>query len=116
MVLSQILRSVNKNAAKTKNVDKEYAKQIDFKGLKFPVHKRDYAKREKQNNIFINVFGYDDETPYSIYTLNQVTNILTNQTKHHDKKHFCQYCLQYFSSVSVKRLTRNYSYNISFTS
>ena len=45
MVFSQILRSVNKNAAKTKNVDKEYAKQIDFKGLKFPVHKRDYAKR-----------------------------------------------------------------------
>ena len=58
MVFSQILKSVNKNAAKAKNVDKEYAKWLDFKGLKFSAHKKDYAKREKQNNVFINVYNH----------------------------------------------------------
>ena len=28
-------------------------------------------KIEKQNNIPINVFGYDDERPYHIYTLKE---------------------------------------------
>ena len=31
----------------------------------------DYAKIEKQDNISINPFCYEDETPYSIYTAKQ---------------------------------------------
>ena len=40
-------------------------------GTKFPVHKKGYVKIEKQNNISINVFDYENETPYCIYTLKQ---------------------------------------------
>ena len=44
-------------------------------GVKFPVHKEDYPKIEKQNNIFINVFHHKDETPYHIYTSKQTFEI-----------------------------------------
>ena len=87
-----------------------------LKGVKISVHKKDYVKIEKQNNISINKFGYEDETPYRIYTSKQVTNIITSKTKYHDKKHFCQYCIKFFSSMSCKRLSRYYSYKTSFTS
>ena len=33
--------------------------------------KKDYAKILKQYNTFITVFGYEDKTPYSIFTLKQ---------------------------------------------
>ena len=51
------LRPVNKNPTKIKNDEKEFAKQLNFKGVRFSVYKKDYAKIEKQNNISINVFG-----------------------------------------------------------
>ena len=48
-----------KNPAKIRNVDKEFAKELDFKALKFPIQKekkkkKKYAKTEKQNNISLN--------------------------------------------------------------
>ena len=51
MVINQILKYVNKNVANIRCVDKEFAKQLNFKGIKFPVNEEDYAKIEKQNNI-----------------------------------------------------------------
>ena len=66
--LVRYLNPVNKNPAKIRNVDRELAKQLNFKGVKFPIYKKEYAKKEKQNNIFINVFGPQDEIPYLIYT------------------------------------------------
>ena len=48
---------VDKNSSKIKNIDCEFAKQLDFKGAKFPVYKNDCAKTEKQNNVSISVFG-----------------------------------------------------------
>ena len=65
------LNPVNKNPAKNTNADNEFAKQLDFKAITLPVHEKDYAGIEKENNIFINVFSYEDETPYCIYTSKQ---------------------------------------------
>ena len=50
------------------NVDNEFAKQLNFKSITLPAHEKDYAEIEKQNNISINVFSYEDETPYYGYT------------------------------------------------
>ena len=68
MVLSQILQTCKQKPTKVRIFDREFFKQINFKGVKFPVHKTDYAKIENQNNISINVVGYEDETPYRIHT------------------------------------------------
>ena len=65
------MNPVNKNPRKSRNVDKEFAKQLNFKGLKFSVHKEDYAQKEKQINISFGVFGYEDKTAYRIYTSKQ---------------------------------------------
>ena len=65
------MNPVNKNPRKSRNVDKEFTKQLNFKGLKFSVHKEDYAQKEKQNNISFSVFGYEDKTAYRIYTSKQ---------------------------------------------
>ena len=82
-------------------------------------------KIEKQNEININVFGYEEKQPYPIYIskekhedhmelllitkdenkhyvlIKDFNKFMYNQTKHKDKKHFCMYCLQCFSSESV---------------
>lgn len=80
---------------------------------------------EKQNNINVNVFGYENKQSFPIYiskqkfekTLNLLlisnneTNhyclitdfnkFMYNQTKHKERKHFCISCLQCFTSERV---------------
>ena len=70
--LVRYLIPVNKNPARIRNVDKKFAKQLNFKNIKFPVHKKDYVKIEKQINISINVFGCEDEKLYRIYSSKQI--------------------------------------------
>lgn len=102
---------------------------MDYSGIEFPVTIQQINKIEKQNNININVFGYDDKQRYpryvskernedhmnllliteeknSHYLLRKDFNrFMYNQTKHKERKHFCMYCLQCFSSEKVlKRL------------
>ena len=44
MVLSQILNYINKNLAKIRNIDQEFVKELDFKNIKFSVHKKTMQK------------------------------------------------------------------------
>ena len=55
LCLLRYLNRVNKKPTKFRNVYKEFAVQLNFEGVKFPVHKKDHGKIEKQNNISINV-------------------------------------------------------------
>ena len=122
--LVRYLNPVNKNPVKILNVDKEFAKQLNFKGVKFPVHKNgNHGKIEKQN-IPINIFDYEDGTPYHIYNSKQTSEkhtdlllllnfknfhyvskdfnrFMNNKIQYHSTKHFCQYCLQWFSTSRV---------------
>ena len=38
---------------------------LDYEGIKFPVSKTDYCRIERQNNICINVFCYENN--HAIY-------------------------------------------------
>ena len=40
--------------------DKKLANKLNYEGIEFPVSRKDYCKFEKQNNIFINVFCYEN--------------------------------------------------------
>ena len=64
MVLSQILNP--KIITKT---DKDFAKKLDFKDIKFPVKVRDIHKIEKKNPIRISVFGDENKEKHPIYVL-----------------------------------------------
>ena len=50
-----------------KKFDKEYINKLDYSGIEFPVTTKQYNKIEKQNEININVFGYENKQPYPIF-------------------------------------------------
>ena len=112
----------NKDPQRIKECDKKYVEKLDYSGIEFPVSVKQYNKIEKQNNIRVNVFGYEERQPYVIYVskekFNSCLNLLLitegevkhycllkdfnkfmyNQTEHKERKHFCMYCLQCLSS------------------
>ena len=51
--------------------DKEFAKKLDFKDIKFPVKTRDIHKVEKKNSIGINGFGYENKENHPFYESNR---------------------------------------------
>ena len=97
-------------------------KQLPFL-LSFTV-KKDY-KIEEQNNISVNLFGYENRQPYPIYVSKEKfeneLNLLSitdcenkhyvlikdfnmpiyHKTKHQHRKNFCMYCLQCCSSEEI---------------
>ena len=99
--------------------------KINYSGIEFPEATKQYNKIEKQNEININVFGYEDKQPYPIYVskekyedclnlllitenenkhyvlIKDFNKFMYNQTKHKERKHFCMHCLQCFSSERV---------------
>ena len=40
---------------------------LDYEGIKFPVSKKGYCRNERQNNICINVFCYENNLTYPVY-------------------------------------------------
>ena len=119
------LNPQDKDPQRIKRSDKEYINKLDYSGIEFPVTVKQYKKIEKQNEININVFGYENKQPYPIYVskekyekhmelllitedknkhyvlIKDFNRFMTNQTKHNGIKHFCIYCLQCFSSERV---------------
>ena len=110
------------HSERIKQSDRQYIEKLNYNNIKFPVTTKQYNKIEKQNEININVFGYENKKPYPIYTstekfedhmeslliteneskhyvlMKDFDRFIFNQTKHKNKKHFCMHCLQCFSS------------------
>ena len=125
------LNPQDKNPQRIKKSDKEFIKKLDYSGIEFPVATKQYNKIEKQNEININVFGYENKQPYPIYIskekyekhmelllitedenkhyvlIKDFNRFMYNQTKHEHKKHFCMHCLQCFSSEEVLNNHKN---------
>ena len=62
---------------------------LDYEGIEFPVSKKDYGKIEIQNNICINVFGYENALIYPVYLSDQKFGdsmdllLITDENKSH---------------------------------
>ena len=119
------LNPQDKNPQRIKKSDKEYVKNLDYSGIETPVTTKQYNKIEKQNEININVFGYENKQPYPIFVskekydrhmnlllitedenkhyvlIKDFNSFMFNKTKHKERKHFCMHCLQCFSSEEV---------------
>ena len=119
------LNPQKKDPQRIKKEDKRLIEGLNYEGINFPVSQKHYNKVEKQNSIRINVFGYEKGQPFPIHiskeTFEDQMNLLLirkdekkhfvlikdfsafmyNQSKHKEKKHFCMYCLQCFSSERV---------------
>ena len=125
------LNPQDKYPQRIKKSDKEFIKKLDYSEIEFPVTTKKYNKIEKQNEININVFGYENKQPYPIYIskekyekhmelllitedenkhyvlIKDFNRFMYNQTKHEHKKHFCIHCLQCFSSEEVLNNHKN---------
>ena len=119
------LNPQDKDPQRIKKSDKQHVDNLNYQGIEFPVTTKQYNKIEKQNEININVFGYEEKQKYPIYVtkekykdnmnlllitenenkhyvlIKDFNKFMYNQTKHREKKHFCMHCLQYFSSERV---------------
>ena len=114
-----------KNPQRITKTDKNFIKQLDYSNIEFPVTVKQINKIEKQNNIRINLFGYEEKQKFPIYIsqekfqdhmelllinkdkknhyvlIKNFNKFMFDQTKHNCKKHFCMYCLQCFSREDV---------------
>ena len=126
------LNPQEKNPQRIKKEDKKMVNELKYDGIYFPLSQNHYNKVEKQNSIRINVFGFESGQQFPIHiskeTFEDQMNLLLitedekkhyvlikdfnafmyNPTKHKEKKHFCMFCLQCFSS---ERILANYVNN-----
>ena len=61
------LNPQRKDPQRIKKADKQHIEKLDYSGIEFPVSQKQYNKIEKQNDININVFVYEEKQPYTIY-------------------------------------------------
>ena len=59
-----------------KKIDRRLASNLNYEGIEFPVQEKDFSKIEVENNICINVFGYEDELVFPIFISEQSLKIL----------------------------------------
>ena len=104
-----------------------YKHELNMKGIRYPVAIADIPKIERQNDISVNVLGFEDNEFFPLYispvrgakheidllylqtTLNDshycyiknLNRLLSRTTPKHNAYHFCRYCLQAFSSNRV---------------
>ena len=119
------LNPQEKNPQRIKKEDKKMINELKYDGIDFPLSQKHYNKVEKQNSIRINVFGFENGQSLPIHiskeTFKDQMNLLLitkdekkhyvlikdfnafmyNQSKHKERKHFCMYCLQCFSSERI---------------
>ena len=119
------LNPQDKDPQRIKKTDKQYIKKLDYSSIEFPVTVKQINKIEKQNNICINLFGYEEKQKFPIYIskekyqdhmelllitkgknkhyvlIKDFNKFMFNQTKHEHRKYFCMYCLQCFSREDV---------------
>ena len=62
---------VEQHPGRIKKTDRRIASNLNYEGIEFPVQEKDFNKIEVQNNICINVFGYENELFYPIFISKQ---------------------------------------------
>ncbi|CAH3176400.1 unnamed protein product [Porites evermanni] len=79
--------------------------QLNYEGIEFPVATKHYGKREEQNSIIINdilnlLSIAKDEKKHHVL-IKEFDSLMLNKTTHKNKKYFCTYCLQCFSTEEI---------------
>ena len=55
------LNPVDRNPRRFTKADKDFAKRLDFKDIKFPVKIIDIHRMKRKNSINISIFGYENK-------------------------------------------------------
>ena len=65
------LNLVKRHPERISKVDKKRINDLDYEGINFSVSKLDFFKIERQNNICVNVFCYENGLNYLVYLSDQ---------------------------------------------
>ena len=119
------INPVKDHPGRIKNIDRDFANNLIYDGVEFSVQEKDFKKIEVQNNISVNVFGYENKLVFPIYIsdkkfkdtiylsllinddqshyvyIKDFNTFMFHKTKNKNKKWFCKSCLQCFSSENV---------------
>ena len=61
------INPVKDHPGRIKNVDRDFANNLNYDEIEFPVEEKDFSKIEVQNDICVNVFGYENKLVFPIY-------------------------------------------------
>ena len=119
------INPVKDHPGRIKNIDRDFANNLIYDGIELSVQEKDFKKIEVQNNICVNVFGYENKLVFPIYIsdkkfkdtiylsllinddqshyvyIKDFNTFMFHKTKNKNKKWFCKSCLQCFSSENV---------------
>ena len=119
------INPVKDHRGRVTRIDRDVANNLNYDGIEFPVQQKDFKIVEVQNNICVNVFGYENKLVFPIYISDQTfkssidllllinddqshyvyikdfNTFMFHKTKNKNKKWFCKSCLQCFSSENV---------------
>ena len=65
------INPVKDHSERVKKIDKDFANNLNYDGIEFPVQEKDFKKVEIHNNICVNVFGYENKLIFPVYISNQ---------------------------------------------
>ena len=119
------INPVKDHPGRITRTDRDFANNLNYDGTEFPVQEKDFKKVEVQNNVFVNVFGYENKLDFPVYISDQTFKssidllllingdqshyvyikdfdiFMFHKTKNKNKKWFCKSCLQCFSNENV---------------
>ena len=61
MVSFRHINPLKEHPERIKKTGKKIAEKLDYDGIELPVQEKDFSKIEVKNNIYINVFGYENK-------------------------------------------------------
>ena len=96
------LNPQTKNPHRIKKDDKQFIGVLNYKGIEFPVSQKQYNKTETQkfeDQMNLLLITKDRRRHYVL--IKDFNKFMYNQSKHKERKHFCMYCLQCFSSERI---------------
>ena len=108
------ISSVNDHPGRIKKTERDFANNLNYDGIEFPVQEKDLKKVKVKNNICVNVFCYenkffplyiseafkssidsflliDDDKSHYVY-IKDFTTFMFHQTKNKNEKWFCKSC------------------------
>ena len=61
------MNPVKDHPGRTTRTDREFANNLNYDGIEFPVKEKDFKKVEVENNICVNVFDYENKLVFPVY-------------------------------------------------
>ena len=65
------INPIKDHPGRIKKTDRDFANNLNYGDIEFPVQEKDLKKVEVQNNICVNVFGYENKLVFSVYISDQ---------------------------------------------